>query len=138
MLHKTHLSLWNIAHFATSLTKGSITEKYIALVILCKCDVLSFALIQGKMFSNINGPDEKKLYKIYKIAWPKEQRSRNEMQPHNATGQHCEVTTQTSAVLQQDLYFYVCSWGQQVVCRLHWHNFKLENPEVWVQYIISL
>lgn len=61
MLHKTHFSLWNISNFSTSLTKVSITEKYIAFVILCKCDVFSSALIQGKMFSNINGTDEKNI-----------------------------------------------------------------------------
>lgn len=50
-----------------------------------------------------------KLTTADKIAWPKEQQSRNEMQSHNGTGQRCEVTSQTSAVLQQHLYCYICS-----------------------------
>ena len=35
-----------------------------------------------------------------------------------------------STLLQQDLYFCIFSWGQQVVCGLCSDHLKLENPEV--------
>lgn len=60
-LRKSRFSLWNSSNFSTSLTKVSVTEKYIAVIILSKRDVLSSALIQGKMVSNINGTDEKNI-----------------------------------------------------------------------------
>lgn len=67
VLHKTYFSLWNISNFSTSLTKAPITEKYIAFIILFKCDVFSSALIQGKMLSNINGTDERNI--IQNTGW---------------------------------------------------------------------
>lgn len=59
ILQKTYFPLQNISNFSTSLTKVSVTEKYVAFVILCKCNVFSSAPIQGKMFCNINGTDGK-------------------------------------------------------------------------------